>query len=126
MSGLRTLLKRFQSECETSDQHEDKELQSRYYKSMHQGAFNAVLGLFSSAEYDVISQSKDRGEITVRKNGTPQLFIVATVITVRPLETAVDFKISADKGKIFGTYTVLKAQISHYYHQLDSELTKAK
>jgi hypothetical protein len=126
MSGIRTLLKRFQSECETSDQHEDKELQSRYYKSMHQGAFNTVLGLFSSSEYEVISQSKDRGEITVRKNGTPQLFIVATVITVRPLETAVDFKISADKGKIFGTYTVLKAQISHYYHQLDSELTKVK
>ncbi|WP_201716648.1 cytosolic protein [Rossellomorea arthrocnemi] len=126
MSGIRTLLKRFQSECETSDRHEDKELQSRYYKSMHQGAFNAVLGLFSSSEYEVISQSKDRGEITVRKNGTPQLFIVATVITVRPLETAVDFKISADKGKIFGTYTVLKAQISHYYHQLDSELTKVK
>ena len=126
MSGIRTLLKRFQSECETSDQHEDKELQSRYYKSMHQGTFNAVLGLFSSSEYDVISQSKDRGEITVRKNGTPQLFIVATVITVRPLETAVDFKISADKGKIFGTYTVLKAQINHYYHQLDSELKKMK
>ncbi|MGG3915760.1 cytosolic protein [Bacillus sp. es.034] len=126
MSGIRTLLKRFQSECETSDQHEDKELQSRYYKSMHQGAFNAVLGLFSSSEYDVISQSKDRGEITVRKNGTPQLFIVATVITVRPLETAVDFKVSADKGKIFGTYTVLKAQINHYYHQLDGELKKVK
>ncbi|OXS60673.1 hypothetical protein [Rossellomorea vietnamensis] len=126
MSGIRTLLKRFQSECETSDQHEDKELQSRYYKSMHQGAFNAVLGLFSSSEYEVISQSKDRGEITVRKNGTPQLFIVATVITVRPLETAVDFKVSADKGKIFGTYTVLKAQISHYYHQLDGELKKVK
>ncbi|MGG4166775.1 hypothetical protein [Rossellomorea vietnamensis] len=126
MSGIRTLLKRFQSECETSDQHEDKELQSRYYKSMHQGTFSAVLGLFSSSEYEVISQSKDRGEITVRKNGTPQLFIVATVITVRPLETAVDFKISADKGKIFGTYTVLKAQINHYYHQLDSELKKVK
>ncbi|MBN8191737.1 cytosolic protein [Bacillus sp. NTK074B] len=126
MSGIRTLLKRFQSECETSDQHEDKELKSRYYKSMHQGAFHAVLGLFSSSEYEVVSQSKDRGEITVRKSGTPQLFIVATVITVRPLETAVDFKVSADKGKIFGTYTVLKAQISHYYHQLDSELTKVK
>ncbi|MCC5801300.1 cytosolic protein [Rossellomorea vietnamensis] len=126
MSGIRTLLKRFQSECETSDQHEDKELQSRYYKSMHQGAFNAVLGLFSSSEYEVISQSKDRGEITVRKNGMPQLFIVATVITVRPLETAVDFKVSADKGKIFGTYTVLKAQINHYYHQLDGELKKVK
>ncbi|MFC7783020.1 MULTISPECIES: cytosolic protein [unclassified Rossellomorea] len=126
MSGIRTLFKRFQSECETSDKHEDKDLQSRYYKSMHQGAFNAVLELFSSSEYEVISQSKDRGEITVRKNGTPQLFIVATVITVRPFETAVDFKVSADKGKVFGTYTVLKAQISHYYQKLDSELTKVK
>ncbi|BCB05091.1 cytosolic protein [Bacillus sp. KH172YL63] len=126
MSGLKTLLKRFQSECETSDAHDDKELQTHYYKAMHQGAFNAVLELFSSSEYEVISQSKDRGEITVRKNGMPQLFIVATVITVRPFETAIDFKVSADKGKIFGTYTVLKAQINHYYQRLDSELNKVK
>ncbi|TMU85784.1 cytosolic protein [Bacillus sp. BHET2] len=126
MSGIRTLLKRFQSECETSDAHEDKELQTRYFKSMHQGAFNGVLDLFSSSEYEVISQSKDRGEITVRKNGMPQLFIVATVITVRPSETAIDFKISADKGKIFGTYTVLKAQINHYYQRLDSDMKKVK
>ena len=126
MSGLRTLLKRFQSECETLDRHEDPDLQSHYYKSMHTGAFNAVLELFSSSEYEVLSQSKDRGEITVRKNGTPRLFIVATVITVRPLETAVDFKVSADKGRIFGTYTVLKAQINHYYQRLNSDLTRVK
>ncbi|MGR3765313.1 cytosolic protein [Rossellomorea sp. NS-SX7] len=126
MSGLKTLLKRFQSECETSDKHEDPDLRSHYYKSMHGAAYNAVLDLFSSSEYEVISESKERGEITVRKNGTPRLFIVATVITVRPLETAVDFKVSADKGKIFGTYTVLKAQIRHYYGRLNSQLTKVK
>ena len=126
MSGIRTFLKRFQSECETSDQHDDLDLRSHYYKSMQQGTFNTVAELFSSPNYEILSQSKDRGEITVRKKGTPQLFIVATVISVRPLETAVDFKISTDKGKIFGTYTVLKAQIKHYYQKLDSQLTKVK
>jgi hypothetical protein len=126
MSGLKTLLKRFQSECETSDRNEDPDLRSRYYKAMHGAAYSAVLELFSSSEYEVISESKERGEITVRKNGTPRLFIVATVITVRPLETAVDFKVSADRGKIFGTYTVLKAQIGHYYSRLDSRMTKVK
>ncbi|VXB90495.1 conserved hypothetical protein [Bacillus sp. 349Y] len=126
MSGIKTLLKRFQSECETSDKQEEEVLQTHYYKSMQSGTFNAVLELFSSSQYDILSESKDRGEITIRKNGTPQLFIVATVIGVRPLETAVDFKLSTDKGKILGTYSVLKAQIKNYYDVLDGKLTRVR
>jgi hypothetical protein len=124
MSGVRSILKRFQSECETSDEHVDKDLQTHYYKSTSQKVNDAVESLFASDEYQVLSHSKDRGEWTVQKNIRPSLFIVVTIITVRPFETAVDFKVSANGAKLSGTYPVLKGHIQSFYENLDKNLIK--
>jgi hypothetical protein len=113
----------FKSDIETSDSNTDKELQTRYYKSAHDKVFKAVLDLFSSSDYKVIGESKERGEITVEKSGFPGYFIVVTAINVGPFESAVDFKISAEK-KVPGSYPKMKQEINSFYKVLDSQLKR--
>ncbi|WP_421380392.1 cytosolic protein [Bacillus salacetis] len=113
----------FKSDIETSDSNADKELQTRYYKSAQDKVFQAVLDLFSSKEYKVTGESRERGEITVEKSGFPGYFIVATAINVAPFESAVDFKVSAEK-KVPGSYPKMKQEIASFYQVLDSRLKR--
>ncbi|MEI5905501.1 cytosolic protein [Bacillus spongiae] len=124
MAGLKTLFIRFSQECETSDMHQDQELQTQYYKASFDKVMSIVEELFSSKEYKIQSVSKDHGEISVGKSG--KLFIVATVLTVQPFETAVDFKVTADKTVITGAYPRLKTEILSYYRKLNQQLTPVK
>ncbi|WP_409251593.1 cytosolic protein [Bacillus sp. SCS-153A] len=114
----------FKSDIETSDSTPEKELKTRYYKSAQDKVFQAVLDLFSSHEYRVVAESRERGEITVEQSGFPGYFIVVTAINVAPFESAVDFKISAEK-KVPGTYSKMKQKITSYYQVLDTRLKRA-
>ncbi len=124
MSGIRALFNRYKSECETGDQHVDTELRTHYYKSGFDKVFQKVVELYSSSSYRVMSESKDRGEITIEHNGNPNLFIVVTIVTVRPFETAVDFKLSTRSFSPLGNHPRLKKFVLTYYAELDKELTK--
>lgn len=124
MGVFSSIITIFKFDIETSDSNPDKELKTRYYKSAQDKVFQAVLDLFSSSDYRVISESRERGEITVEKSGFPGYFIVVTAINVAPFESAVDFKISADK-KIPGSYAKMRQKITSYYQVLDSRLKRA-
>ncbi|MCP3741307.1 cytosolic protein [Rossellomorea sp. BNER] len=124
MGVVQSLLRRFNTECETSDQPADEELKTHYYKSAFDKVYRSVLDLFLTEQFKVISDSKERGEVTIQKIGRPPLFIVVTIITVRPFETAVDFKISTDGKKLSGTYPLLKQEALSYYEKLDGQLIR--
>ncbi|KIL43805.1 hypothetical protein [Jeotgalibacillus soli] len=125
MAGLRTMFKRFSSECETKDDHLDEELQTHYYKTSFDKVFDEVEQLFSSSSYTISSASKEHGEIMVQKKGKPGIFIIATILTVRPFQTAVDFKMSTDHSVISGAYPILKKEIVSNYKGLDQHLRRA-
>ncbi|MGM0843989.1 MAG: cytosolic protein [Bacillota bacterium] len=114
----------FKSDIETSDSTQDKGLKTRYYKSSQDKLFQAVLDLFASGTYKVIAESRERGEITVEKGGFPGYFIVVTIINVAPFESAVDFKVSAEK-KVPGLYPKMKQEIASFYKILDSKVNRA-
>jgi hypothetical protein len=113
----------FKSDIETSDSTADKELKTHYYKSAQDKVFQAVLDLFSASDYRVIGESRERGEVTVEKRGFPGYFIVVTAINVAPFESAVDFKISAEK-KVPGSYARMRQEIISYYNVLNSRLKR--
>ncbi|WP_136035745.1 cytosolic protein [Bacillus salacetis] len=113
----------FKSDIETSDSTADKQLKTHYYKSAQDKVFQAVLDLFSSSDYKVIGESRERGEVTAEKRGFPGYFIVVTSINVAPFESAVDFKISAEK-KIPGSYPKMRQEIISHYNVLDSRLKR--
>lgn len=127
MSKKQSIFLRFQKNCETSDDHFDNQLKSHYYKSSFDKVFTAVQELFEkNPNMKVNSTSKDRGEIAVSMTNSPHAFIVATVIQVRPFQTAVDFMVSSEKFSIIGLYPTLKKVILQLYSELDKQLPKAE
>lgn len=126
MAGLRGIFKRFSSECETSEKHSEEELQTNYYKSSFDKVFDEVKKHFSSSAYTITSESKEHGEIMIQKKSKPTMFIIATVVSVRPLHTALDIKASAEQTVIGGAYPKLKQEILSIYKALGQQLRKAE
>lgn len=119
MGAFRTLVTRYQKQCETSDQHKDERLQTHYYKAGFEKVFSAVEAWAKGRQdFNVTSVSKGHGEIGV-KLAKPNSLLVITIISPRPFETAVDFMISTEKSSISGMYPTLRQLISSYYNEMD-------
>ncbi|WP_456273792.1 cytosolic protein [Bacillus sp. AK031] len=124
MGVFSSILSIFKSDIETSDKNPDAGLRTHYYKSSYDKVYKAILDLYNTSEYNILAESRERGEITVEKNGFPGYFIVVTAINVQAFETAVDFKVSSEK-KVPGSYPKMKQEIASYYKVLDSSLIRA-
>lgn len=123
MSKKRSIFQRWSKQCETRDDHFDEELKSHYYKTSFDKVYNAVEEYFKgNPNFVISSSSKERGEIGIRMKKGPQAFVVATVIQVRPFETAIDFMISSDKFSITGLYPSLKKLVIQFYSDMDKKL----
>lgn len=84
----------FSNHAETSDRHDDERLQTRYYKASKDAVMKVIESYFQENNtYSVNAVSKEHGEISATSN---KVFIVATVIMVRPYRTAVDFSVTTD------------------------------
>lgn len=113
--------KYFSNHSETSEEHKDGELVTHYYKAKHDEMFRAVESLFQSPS-EVVAASKDRGEITVKFKGKKRAFIVATIIMVRPFQTAVDFSVTTDSGGPVD-FGFSRNLILQFYEKLNSQFT---
>ncbi len=89
--------KYFSKHSETLEKHQDQALTSHYYKAKKDEMFRSVEELFSSPS-EIIAVSKERGEITAKYKGKRRAFVVATIIMVRPFQTAVDFSVTTESG----------------------------
>lgn len=97
MSFGQKLRKFFGNRAETREEHVDKTLQTRYYKTTKDRALDALENLFRNSQtYKLNSISKDHGEISLLKIKGRKAFIVVTVIMVKPFQTAVDFSVSSE------------------------------
>ncbi|MFL6517522.1 MAG: hypothetical protein ACJ8GL_05545, partial [Bacillus sp. (in: firmicutes)] len=61
----------------------------------------------------------DHGEIAVEISKPIPCFLIVTIISVKPLETAVDFNISSERFSLLGTYPDLKKRINAYYERIN-------
>lgn len=123
MTRRRSLFQRFQKECETNDNHFDPDLKSHYYKASFDKVYQAVLDIFQNdKDFKISSTSKERGEIAINMLKRPKAFIVATVVQVRPFETAVDFMVSSEQFSVTGLYPTLKKEVVKFYRILDQQL----
>lgn len=97
MSFGQKVRKFFGNRAETREEHVDKTLQTRYYKTTKDRALDALENLFKNSQtYELNSISKDHGEISLLKRKGRKAFIVVTVIMVKPFQTAVDFSVSSE------------------------------
>jgi hypothetical protein len=94
MQKLKTVLS---NHTETRENHGDEALRSRYYKTTSKNALKSLQELFKSIEgMSVKSVSEEHGEIAVQVHKGKKAFMIVTVISVRPFETAVDFSVTTD------------------------------
>jgi hypothetical protein len=121
------LFTRFKREIETSDKNADDVLKTHYYKASFNQLFESVEKMFrEDADCRVTTVSKEHGEIAVEISKPFQCFLVATVVNVKPMESAVDFTISSEKFSLFGIYPDLKKRIHSYYERLNQLYTIIK
>lgn len=97
MSFWKKLGKYFTNHAETRDHHFEKTLRTRYYRTTKDKGLKALENLFENSQtYEMNSISQNHGEISVLKTRGRKAFIVATVIMVRPHQTAIDFAFTTE------------------------------
>ena len=120
MAMLGNLFIRFKKQIETSDKIADDSLKTHYYKAKFNQLFDSVEKLFhEDADCRVTTVSKDHGEIAVEISKPMPCFLIVTIVSVKPMETAVDFNISSEKFSLIGTYPALKNRINSYYERIN-------
>ncbi|TQS76235.1 cytosolic protein [Ornithinibacillus gellani] len=97
MSFRHFVQKNFNNHAESRDEHWNKTLQTKYYKTTKDKAMESLISLFERSEkYNLNAVSKEHGEISVTIKKGKKAFIVATVIMVRPYQTAIDFSVTTE------------------------------
>jgi hypothetical protein len=118
--------KYFSNHQETMDKHWDPMLKTRYYKITKEEGFNFLNKMVeSSPEYKMNAISKEHGEISFHIQKGKKTFIVATVIMVRPYQTAIDFSATSE-SVIPYDFGYSRRVISQLYDRLNKELTLLK
>jgi hypothetical protein len=120
MAIMVNIFTRFKKQLETSDRNTDVSLKTHYYKGTFNQIFQSVEKLFhDDADCRVTTVSKDHGEIAVEISKPIPCFLVVTIVSVKPLETAVDFNISSESFSILGMYPQLKKRVESYYEKIN-------
>jgi hypothetical protein len=120
MAIMVNIFTRFKKQLETSDRNTDASLKTHYYKGTFNQIFQSVEKLFhDDADCRVTTVSKDHGEIAVEISKPIPCFLVVTIVSVKPLETAVDFNISSESFSILGMYPQLKKRVESYYEKIN-------
>ena len=120
MSMIRNVQDFFSTHQETSENHRDPQLRSHYYKSTPKKALATVQDIIKQIPgYTITSVSEDRGEISVNITKPQKAFMVITVISIRPFETAVDFSVTTDR-LLPASFGLSKKVIISLYKRLDN------
>ncbi|MBM7653111.1 hypothetical protein [Neobacillus cucumis] len=117
---MANIFTRFKKQIETSDRNTENSLKTHYYKGTFNQVFQSVEKLFhDDADCRVTTVSKEHGEIAVEINKPVPCFLIVTIVSVKPMETAVDFHISSERFSLLGMYPQLKKRIESYYEKIN-------
>ncbi|OAS88823.1 MULTISPECIES: cytosolic protein [Metabacillus] len=123
MSFINKLKDFFSTHQETRENHYNPDLKSHYYKTTYKNALQSVNSLIEQIPgMTVTSISEERGEMSVTIDKPRKGFLIVTVISVRPYETAVDF--TATTNTFLPTdFGFSKKIILQLYKKLDEKET---
>lgn len=122
MSFSQKLARFFSNRAETRDDHWEQNLQTRYYKTTKDKGLAILENFFkNSSMFEINAISEEHGEISVNVKKGKKAFIIATVIMVRPYQTAIDFTVMTESliPIDFGYSTKI---INHLYENINKEL----
>ena len=80
--------------AETGEKHSIEALRTRYYKGNKDKVIEAVEAVVKEEGFKLKRTESERGEVIIEQASGARFLLVASVITVRPFKTAVDFSCS--------------------------------
>ena len=107
----------FNKNYETSDNHQDEELKSHYYRARYEEAVKAVKDLALSEKATITDENEVYKEILFENNSYS---CVCKITDTTPVEMSIDFKIETYSFFSFGKG---KKIIASFYKFLDSKLS---
>ncbi|HEY4601099.1 MAG TPA: cytosolic protein [Cerasibacillus sp.] len=118
-----SLKKIFSKHSETHDQHKNKELKTRYYKTTSKEALNILKNICQQTlQATIHAISEERGELSISIiNEGKKAFVVASVVMVQPYQTAIDFTVTTETAFPFDFGYSTKV-IKSLYDALDQRL----
>jgi uncharacterized protein (DUF1499 family) len=122
MSLIANIKQFFTTQAETADTHRIEGLRTRYYKTNTIAAVKAVEELLKTVPHcNVTSVQTERGEVSAVLKGKVKAHVVATIVTIRPFETAVDFMVYTETA-LPSDFGFSRRTIEELYKQLDKKL----
>lgn len=113
----------FTNRTETREKHKLKELRTRYYKIMKPQAIRVLSDLLDADQrIELLDVSEERGEIIAQIKKPRRAFMVASVITVHPYRTAIDFTITTETMILPIDFGYSKKQVLQLYQKLDRQM----
>ncbi|MFT4415130.1 cytosolic protein [Fredinandcohnia humi] len=113
----------FSNHSETRDKHTDEFLRSHYYKTTNKKAIEAVKNVIEGLDgFHITSISEERGEMSVSVKKGKKAFLVITIISVRPFETAIDFAVTTESALVPIDFGFSRKLIIQLYEKLDKVL----
>ncbi|WP_163101266.1 cytosolic protein [Peribacillus alkalitolerans] len=122
MGLFSSFLKRFDSQVETGDHNPDDRLKTHYYKADLRKVLSEIEQVLKGKNAVIGTVSYDHGELSATIKSPMKAFVVASIVSVRPFETALDFTISTEMKKITGNYNVLADLIHSLYLEMDQRV----
>ncbi|TYR82189.1 cytosolic protein [Priestia megaterium] len=114
----------FSNHSETSDQHSDSSLRTHYYKATASQVFKQVEGLLKEMNgVEILASYEERGEISFTVSKGRKAFVVITIISLRPFETAIDFSATTESKIMPLDFGYSKELIRTFYKHFDEKLT---
>nr|WP_025027953.1 hypothetical protein [Caldalkalibacillus mannanilyticus] len=112
----------FSNRTETSENHQVKELRTRYYKTTKTQAMKVVKEMLEQEpRITLLDVSEDRGEINAEFIKPKRAYLVVNIITVFPYRTAIDFAIIT-KTSLPMDFGYSKKETLALYERLDKHL----
>lgn len=123
MGAIQKLKNLLSTHTETRENHMDAALRSHYYKVSNKNAMKALQEMFQKMDgFTVKSVSEEHGELAVQVNKGKKAFMVVTVISVRPFETAIDFSVTTDTSILPTDFGFSRKLVLHMYQELNKSL----
>ncbi|GGA81820.1 cytosolic protein [Ornithinibacillus halotolerans] len=122
MSFGKKLSRFLNNQAVTSDNHWDKELKTHYYKTTKEKGLAKLEEMIrGNQNFKIHSVSESHGEISFRIVKGKKAFIIATVIMVRPYQTAIDFTVTSESAFPYD-FGYSSKVVKQLYNRLDKEL----
>ncbi|GLB58459.1 hypothetical protein [Cytobacillus sp. NCCP-133] len=122
MSIFRQISNRYNKQCETSENHFDPELATKYYRTNTAQMMQSIEEMFNAdRNVPIISTSKEYGEIAAEIKRDKTFFAIVTAVTVKPFETAVEISISTEQTTLAGVNPLLKKEVFALYKKLNQK-----